>query len=508
MTAPVVTPAEPDRRSRPAWVRVLRGAGWVLAVVLVVVAAFVAVVAYRGNAALTRVDVPGLGDDSPDARGDGGGEGDGDGDGEAAFDPVDEATTVLVVGSDQREDLSAATRRRVPTGERGVVEGVRTDTIILLDVDPVADEVALLSFPRDLFVRLCDGTEGRVNNAVEVGLEAGRSGPGCLVDTLTRYTGIPVDHYVEVDFEGFLDVVDVVGGVRLYLEEPIEDPAAGLDVPAGCVTLDAPEALGFVRTRNVDNDFGRIARQQRFLAELLDEVTAVGTAANPVRLLSLVETGAEAVTVDSGLSFTTMRDLAFTLRDLSSDQLATYTVPTEVRSTNPYYLDATDEARQLFRDFRAGRLTSRSEAGPTSSASAAPPPTPAPETTPAETQDVGDVVVLNGLGERGVAGAAADVLTGRGFTVSRTGDLPSFDSTTPSQVLHPLDQEAEAQTVSLALGGLPVVADDDVEELTVVVGRGLLDGDPPDLRGTGATPPSASPSPTFVGVPEREVPDC
>jgi LCP family protein required for cell wall assembly len=121
---------------------------------------------------------------------------------------------------------------------------------------------ALLAFPRDLLVTRCDGSTGRINVAEAIG------GPSCLVQTVRELSGIDVQHYLRVTFGGFVDVVDAVGGVELCLEEPIDDRDAGIDLPAGCQVLEGPDALGYVRVRKIDDDLGRIQRQQRFLQAL------------------------------------------------------------------------------------------------------------------------------------------------------------------------------------------------------------------------------------------------
>src|SRR3712207_9000302 len=90
-------------------------------------------------------------------------------------------------------------RRRLGLGS---FEGIRTDTVILVQLDPRRDAAAMLSFPRDLLVERCDGSEGRINGAYEIGLEKKVGGPSCLVRTVRKMTGIPIHHYVQVDFAG------------------------------------------------------------------------------------------------------------------------------------------------------------------------------------------------------------------------------------------------------------------------------------------------------------------
>jgi LCP family protein required for cell wall assembly len=164
---------------------------------------------------------------------------------------------VLVVGSDSRDELTDEQRRELSTGS---AEGDRTDTIFVLSVQ--GTRAAMLAFPRDLWVTRCDGSAGRINVAEDIG------GATCLVRTVRDVSGLDVQHYVRVTFGGFVDIVDAVGGVELCLEDPINDRDAGIDLPAGCQVLEGPDALGYVRVRKIDDDLGRIQRQQTFLQAL------------------------------------------------------------------------------------------------------------------------------------------------------------------------------------------------------------------------------------------------
>lgn len=122
---------------------------------------------------------------------------------------------VLVVGNDSRDGLTRAQIRSFGTGE---AEGNRTDSIMLvqLEVDGPG-RGAVLSFPRDLLTTRCDGTSGRINAAYGIGVERDGDGPSCVVQTVSSLTGVDIHHYVEVSFAGFLEVVDALGGVGLYL---------------------------------------------------------------------------------------------------------------------------------------------------------------------------------------------------------------------------------------------------------------------------------------------------
>jgi LCP family protein required for cell wall assembly len=223
---------------------------------------------------------------------------------------------VLITGSDSRAALTPEERIALTTGSAG---GERADTIILLTID--GGRAGLLSFPRDLSVERCDGTVGRINGALAIG------GPACLVETVHRLSGIRAHHHMTITFGGFRDVVDAVGGVELCLDRPIRDRSAGIDLPEGCQILDGADALGYVRARKVDSDFGRIARQQQFLSALAAEMTDPTLLLRPWRLIPLVIGASRAVTVDDQLGPVDLARIAVGLRAVASGDAVTATVP-------------------------------------------------------------------------------------------------------------------------------------------------------------------------------------
>lgn len=426
---------------------------------------------WYGEQSMTRLHIPGLA--SPVATGGVGGE----------VDEITDVLNVLLVGDDSREGLTDDQLRALGT-ER--VSGGRTDTIMLLQVDPARDNAALLSFPRDLLVTRCDGSRGRINAAYGIGEEEGVGGGACLVETVADFTDIPIHHYVEVNFAGFIDVVDVLGGVTLYVEEPgLRDRYAGLDLDPGCQRLGGTQALGFVRARHLDSDFGRIARQQRFIHELMNEVTSAGTLLNVPRLLSLVDAGGRMVETDQELSLADMRRIAFSLRNLTADQLDTRTVPAVPRGG--YVVGKEEEAEDLFQAFRDGSVAP-DELG------REPPQDVAVDDVPA-------LLVLNGAGIDGLAGQAAEVLESHGFTVEDTDNAEHFDFEA-TEVIHPANRLEEGELVADALADVELVAGDADDRLTVVVGAEFDPDDQPEPeRGDGAEPESTpEPQPEFRGA--------
>ncbi len=255
---------------------------------------------------------------------------------------------VLITGSDSREDLSAQERIELTTGGAA---GERADTILLLTID--GTRVGLLSFPRDLSVTRCDGSVGRINGALAIG------GPSCLVETVRRLSGIPIQHHVTVTFGGFRDVVDAVGGVELCLAKPLRDRSAGIDLPAGCQVLDGRDALGYVRVRKPDSDFARIERQQAFLRALAGELLSPSLIVQPWRLVPAVIGVARAVRVDERMGPVDLARMAVGLRTLGSGDVVRATVPADgFRGPSGAALQRIreQEAAALFLGFTDGSL--------------------------------------------------------------------------------------------------------------------------------------------------------
>jgi LCP family protein required for cell wall assembly len=350
---------------------------------------------------------------------------------------------VLVTGSDSRENLSAEERNELTTG--GDAGAVRTDTIFVLSVQ--GSKAAMLAFPRDLFVTRCDGSQGRINAATGIG------GQECLVQTVSDLSGLPIRHSIQIDFLGFRDVVDAVNGVEICLDEPIPaDSKAGIDdLPEGCQTLQGPDALGFVRTRQVGNDFGRIQRQQQFLGALAKEVAQPSTVLNPFRFYGAAGAMGGALTADEGLSSFDLMRLGLGARGVAGGQIVAETVPaTPITVAGAAVLDVNPEAQSLFEQFRTGAVFDKVSGDGTVSPG-----------------DV-ELVILNGSGVEGLAGRTRDELESSGFVVRDIGNTPNVPTTV---VRYPEGQEAEARTVAAEVpGGGVDVEQGDVEIVTLILG--------------------------------------
>lgn len=263
---------------------------------------------------------------------------------------------VLVLGSDSRARLSK--KEQVRKGGPEDVEGERSDTIILAHFDPARNKAVLVHFPRDLRVEIPGHGQGKINEAFHLG------GPQLMLRTVERFTGLPIHHYVEVDFVGFRRLVDALGGVRMCVNRPMFDELAQLRIPkAGCYRFDGNMALAFVRARHVEGDvipdFARIARQQQFIRALLNRLLSVNSL---VRLPSLIRLATENVTTDEELSGTDILYLGDKLRDLAEqDPTGARTVDLRVVPSLPRDIDGVSyvvaeqpQTRRLFRALETG----------------------------------------------------------------------------------------------------------------------------------------------------------
>ncbi|MGH3345065.1 MAG: LCP family protein [Carbonactinosporaceae bacterium] len=246
---------------------------------------------------------------------------------------IEESTNYLLVGSDTREGIDPKTLRDLHTGTAAAAAGQRSDTIILIHVSERRDEVLLVSFPRDSYVEIPahTGSDGKGHDARRTKLNEAYSlgGPQLTVRTIEHITGIRIDHYIEVDFPGFVHMVNALGGVDVCTPRPLRDEQAGLDLPAGTTHLTGEEALGYVRSRHVDatGDIGRIERQQKFLAAMFDRALSTGVLLDPGRLRDFVYAAADSLDTDSDLTAGDMTDLAMRLRDMTASGVSFVTMP-------------------------------------------------------------------------------------------------------------------------------------------------------------------------------------
>jgi LCP family protein required for cell wall assembly len=302
--------------------------------------------------------------------------------------------TVLVIGSDSRVGENAS-----EFGSAAEVAGQRSDVVQLWRVTPSSKQVQVLSIPRDTVVSMLGndvseyGTYNRINTSFG-------SGASQLVSTITANFGIQINHVVEIDFAGFQDAVNAVGGVYLDFNYPAKDAYSGLDITSpGCQLLDGAQALGVARSRHYyyyedgewqydgTSDFGRIQRQDAFLRALIAAVKSRET--NPIALARFAGSLHEGLEIDDGFSAGELIGLAETYHSFNGNDLVSQTLPTEDSSAFPDLGDVlvADQpaAQQMLVSIFGSSLIAPTNPPPDASGNAEAPPTITPTTAAAGT---------------------------------------------------------------------------------------------------------------------------
>jgi LCP family protein required for cell wall assembly len=399
------------------------------------------------------------------------------------LDEEGDVMNVLLVGSDSRDRV---TGDLAETTGKDQVSGERSDTIMVLHVDPHNEKAAIFSIPRDLYVPIA-GTDysDRVNTSFAVGGAAG------LIATVEDALGFPINHYVEVDFVGFRDIVNAVDGVKVYFPSPVRDEVAGLFVDdPGCVKLDGDAGLAFVRSRNYETyesgewqtdptaDLGRIQRQQDFIRRMLRKAVSSGLS-NPLTLNRLIGIGVRDVTLDAKMSTGDIVRLARRFKSLDADTVDMLTFPTTPEDIGgASVLVLKDEEAQPYIDRLNGIAP--------------------PEETDAGSVQPSDirVRVLNGYGADGVASDAALGLTTAGFNVADRGDADSYNYST-TVIRYAPGAGAKADLLNQYVDGGAVIEQDSslrTVDVALVLGSDYTGLVTPNAAGTTAPPTTAAPA--------------
>jgi LCP family protein required for cell wall assembly len=242
---------------------------------------------------------------------------------------------ILFIGSDSR----AGGNESLGGGD---VSGARSDTTMVFDSPADRRKATEVSIPRDSMVQIpaCT-TSGGATAAANFGMfnsAFSEGGAPCTVKTVESLTGLTLTHYIAIDFEGVVGVVNAIGGVKVCVTQAIDDTDSGLNIPAGTSTLDGDQALAFVRLRHSvgdGSDLERIQRQQYFVDQLESQVRAAGLITDPVKLYKVLDAATSSITTDPGLgTVADLYDLAQTLNDIPDGKTDYVTVPNEPYPAN------------------------------------------------------------------------------------------------------------------------------------------------------------------------------
>lgn len=373
---------------------VVRGLALGVAAVVVFGASGVAAVAAKLNGNMNKVDVTALVKPMPTPT--------------KEPDPDDpnagQAVNILILGSDQRDGTNAEIG--------GEAEGMRSDTTMVLHISADRSRVELVSIPRDSLVDIpsCTMTNGKTtrathgmfNSAFATGWDNGgdiESAAACTINTVQQNTGIAINHFVVVDFAGFQQMVQAIGGVPMCIAVPMFSPDAGLALSPGVQTLDGPTALAYARARKGEgigdgSDTNRIGNQQKLIAAMVREVLSRDVLTNPKKLISFLSAATSSLTTDSAMSLSNMTGLAYNLRNISSGNITFMTIPFAPARSDRNRVEWTSEADTVWSNM-ANDIPALGEApvtpveptAPATPGTTAPPPPVAPE--PAETKEAG-----------------------------------------------------------------------------------------------------------------------
>jgi LCP family protein required for cell wall assembly len=410
----------------------------------------------------------------------------------------------LLIGSDTRAQVQTPEERQA-FGDASTEGGQRSDTLMVIHVDPEAKTGFLVSFPRDLVVNVPGIGQSKINAAFNS--DTG-GGPQRVVDTLKQNFNIPIHHYVEVDFQSFKGIVDAMGGVPIYIDAPSRDAKSGFEfIPfnfkPGCYTLDGSTALNYVRSRDLEQyidgrwqtpdadapDLHRIQRQQDFMKRLATEAFR-RSVNSPRTAIDIADETVPKLKADESLNSDDVKKLIRSFRrvdpnDPSSLEMMTFpTAPGPTSSRLGSTLQAKEpEADQVLARLRQFGPAQQQQQGP----------------RPGEVR----VRVFNGSGQAGLAAKTGTDLKNQGFVTAGVGNNPTLGATEVRYRSSSLDK---ARVLQSYLGGVgKLVEDNSVVEadVAVVLGKDFKGVAPPAgaTPGASSAPPAPGPAPSTGATP-------
>ena len=257
-----------------------------------------------------------------------------------------DALNFLLLGSDSRDPENK--------------DGSRSDTIIVLHLDKNRSKAQMVSIPRDTWVYIPKSKNGKYGNTnAKINAAFAWGGAPLVVQTVERFTGVRIDHVVMVDFSGFKEIVDALGGIEINVTESFTsthslNPDGKRHFDQGLQTMDGAAALDYARERYAfkDGDFARIRHQQQVIKAILNKAASGGTLTSPTRLNSFLHATADSVTVDGTLN---IFEMAMDLRGLRGDDLVFYTSPskgTGMIDSESVVLADTDKVKPFYQAIR------------------------------------------------------------------------------------------------------------------------------------------------------------
>jgi LCP family protein required for cell wall assembly len=371
-----------------------------------------------------------------------------------------QAMNLLLVGRDSRAGLTPQQQEEFSTGDPDGL--LNTDSMMLVHVPADGSTATFVSIPRDLYVAIpgygsakLNSAFGRAYNAAG-GSDADKEAAGArlLIQTISGFTGVQIDHFAEVNLLGFVNLSTIVGGVEVNLCEAVKDRYSGADFPAGVQTISGGEALSFVRQRHgLGSDLDRQVRQQVYLAGLVRNVLSKNLLLNPGKQREMIAQVGSSVTVDQGLD---LFDLATQMQSVKPDDITFQTIPGLTDDTEGAESVLVPSDPEELKAFFASLSATPAPAAPAAPAG--------PVTKPAAPGDV-TVSVLNGSGVKGAAATAAGALTTAGFVAGIGGNATA--NTDVTTISHATGDDAQAAALLAQVPGAAVTIDDSLAPGTV-----------------------------------------
>ncbi len=355
--------------------------------------------------------------------------------------PSGDSLTFLIVGSDTREGLD-------DLENFGNFGGGRGDVVMLVRLDQSTGKARILSIPRDLYLDIPGSGKNRINAAYAFG------GPSLMVETIQSSLGIPVNHYVEINFVGFMALIDELGGIEIDFPYAARDSSSGLDVEAGDQLLGGRQALAYARSRKYQeyqngswvsveaNDIGRTGRQQEVVRAVMAELKSPSSLAEAGDIASAMS---RHMIIDSSLANASVANLAWTFKGLLTGGIAGSTLPVKGTTVggSSVVVAVEPDASDMIREFLAGDETAD---------------------RPLRLQ------VLNGNGVGGAAGAMTATLEAAGFVVASVGNAESKTYETTSILVPSGSTRGDVVRSALGFGVVQFGNVDNAYDAVVIVG--------------------------------------
>jgi LCP family protein required for cell wall assembly len=389
------------------------------------------------------------------------------------------AQNILLVGDDHRPaGATAAELAELGTQQDG--GGDNTDTMMILHIAAGGGRATLISLPRDSWVNIPGYGMNKLNAAFSLGSQNGGGDAGgakLLIKVVQNITGLTIDHFVRVSLLGFYNIAKALGPVQVCLNEAVDDPYSTLVLPAGTSTLDAQQALAFVRQRHglPQGDLDRVIRQQYFLSIEAHKILSAGTLLNPVKLKNVLNAVSSSIQTDPGLN---LLNLAGELHGLTGSKITSATIPVsgtptiDVNGTPVSIVQIDTAAMPAFINSVIGTPSESAY----SKAKASP------------VKDV-KVTVLNGSDTDGIAATNTATLSTIGF---KTGTPGSTATSTTTTIEYAPGKEGDAKALAHYIPGAALKSTDSVSDVTLILGTDGLQVTPPGAAPT--TPPSSTAS--------------